>query len=495
MITIKQHIKRDARLNFTTRLLKLYPKCHVYIVGGAVRDWLMGRPTKDIDIVVAGLPPKELEKYLSHVGRVDYVGRVFGVYKVVPRGQSGADPIDVALPRTEHSLHMSGGYRDFKVQSDYRLPIEQDLKRRDFTVNALAWDMAAEKLIDPTGGLSDLAAKKIRAAGSPTRRFQEDYSRLLRALRFSVQLGFDIEPATWQALVRLMPRVNSAVVPREAVAKELIKTLTAQPVRAYDLYERSGAFKVLLPELLKMKGCRHDPRYHLEGDVWVHTRLALEVLASPGFKKEFPDTTKLHPELILGVLLHDVGKPYTAKSLPSGRRSFYGHEIVGSKIASDICQRLKLSSYQGLVDCDRLCWLIQSHMVVLHGEPAQMRPTTLERYFIVPPERGQRLLQMLYADGAGSRTKNNRPALQRYRATVRVIQRIKKTGYGHTDKPKLLLDGTEVMRLLKWSPGPQVGQALEDLRLRQLRGQVTTKVQARTYLKKRHGTSHRRTRR
>jgi tRNA nucleotidyltransferase/poly(A) polymerase len=487
MTTIKQHIKNDSRLVFTNRLLKAYPKCRVYVVGGAVRDWLIGRQTKDIDIVVTGLPPKKLEEYLRKIGRVDLVGKVFGVYKVVPRGQSGTEPIDVALPRTEHSMHMTGGYRDFKVQSDYRLPIERDLERRDFTVNALAWDIAGERLIDPTSGLADLATKKIRAVGAPAQRFQEDYSRLLRALRFSVQLGFTIDSATWSALKRFMPKVNSPTVPKETVAKEMIKAFVAQPVQAFDLYDSSGAFKVLIPELLKMKGCRHDPEYHSEGDVWTHTRLALEMLAAPKFNQEFPGVDTLHPELVLATLLHDVGKSYTAKKLPKGRRSFYGHEVVGSRIASDICTRLKLSSYLGLITCDRLGWLIRSHMVVLHGQPNQMRPTTLERYFILPPERGQRLLQMLYADGAASRSIKGRPSLQRYRATVRVIQRIKKSGYGRTGAPKLLLNGTEIMRALKWRPGPAVGRLLEDLRLRQLRGQITTKAQARNYLIKLYG--------
>jgi poly(A) polymerase len=194
--------------------------------------------------------------------------------------------------------------------------------------------------------------------------------------------------------------------------------------------------------------------------------------------------------LILATLLHDIGKPYTARRLPDGRRSFYGHEVAGSRIAADICQRLKLSSYDGLIDCDRLSWLIRSHMVVLHGQPAQMRPTTLERYFLQPPERGRRLLQMLYVDGAGSRSASGRPSIQRYRATIRVLRRLLKSGYHRTGAIRLLLNGSEVMKLLNWPPGPRVGGALEELRLRQLRGRVSTKPQARNYLLKKYGTHH-----
>jgi tRNA nucleotidyltransferase/poly(A) polymerase len=487
MTTIEQHIQQNKRLKFTARLLKTYPKSRVYVVGGAVRDWLVGRPTKDIDIVISGIRPLELEKFLARIGRVNLVGKVFGVYKVVPHGYRGKDSIDVALPRTEHSLHMTGGYRDFKVKSDYRLPIEQDLSRRDFTVNALAWDLANSKMVDPTGGISDLAAKKIRAVGIPAQRFQEDYSRLLRALRFSIQLGFDIEPTTWRALKKLMPKINNSVVPRETVAKDFIKSFIAQPAQAFDLFEHSGAFKVLIPEILKMKGCRQDVKYHSEGDVWTHTRLALETLTSPAFKKEFPDPATPSPELIIATLLHDVGKPTTVAHLTNSHRTFYGHEIVGSQVATNICERLKLSSYQGLIDGDKLSWLIKSHMVVLHAQPAQMRSTTLERYFLQPTNRGQSLLQLLYADGMASRSIGGRPSLQRYRATVRVLQRIRKFGYARTNQPKLWLNGQEVMRWMKWQPGPAVGRALDDLREHQLRGRVITKSQARLFLIKHYG--------
>lgn len=222
-----------------------------YLVGGAVRDRLLGRATGNFDYVVAGLAPAELERRLRALGEVDLVGREFGVFKFRP--EAGVE-LDIALPRRE-TYAMTGGARDLEAQSDQDLPIEKDLARRDYTVNAMAVDLASGETVDPFGGKRDLEARLLRVVGDPAERFREDLSRLLRGLRFAAQLGFAFEEKTWDALREAMPRVNgrredgSFVVPREIVARELLKSLAADPPRAAELWSASGALETLAPEL------------------------------------------------------------------------------------------------------------------------------------------------------------------------------------------------------------------------------------------------------
>jgi tRNA nucleotidyltransferase/poly(A) polymerase len=302
--------KREPIKALVSAFHAAFPKGELYLVGGTVRDALLGRDdNKDWDLVVRLVKPDALEKFLKKLGRVDLVGKRFGVWKflpeVQPRGETASDPeveprertaIDIALPRTEHSFN-SGGYRDVSVDSDPELPIEKDLARRDFTVNAMALRLTPKPaLIDPFDGQKDLRAKIIRTVGEPGERFREDYSRMLRGLRFACQLGFNIEPHTMGAIRVFMPHVNDyqhtplgnmRVVATEIIARELTKALVNDPVRAYDLWFESGATETLMPELLAMRGCKQPVNFHSEGDVWTHTRLALSKIGDDGFKKLF----------------------------------------------------------------------------------------------------------------------------------------------------------------------------------------------------------------
>ncbi|MFH0804918.1 MAG: hypothetical protein V1916_01845 [Patescibacteria group bacterium] len=251
---------------FLGRLQKKFPTAEVFLVGGIVRDALLNRPSKDYDFVVRNVPLPKLRQFLASQGHVDLVGKNFGVLKFIPRGFTGSEAIDIALPRTEHSL-LTGGYRDFKVQSDPRLPIELDLARRDFTINALAFDVQKKILIDQFVGQADLKNKIIKTVGKPSERFSEDYSRILRGLRFACQLGFTIEPNSRASIKKLTSKLNEKrdggyVVPRETISRELIKSFVANPALALDLYDQSGALKVLAPELLKMKKCPQPANFH-----------------------------------------------------------------------------------------------------------------------------------------------------------------------------------------------------------------------------------------
>jgi tRNA nucleotidyltransferase/poly(A) polymerase len=227
------------------------PGSRWHVVGGAVRDALLSRGLNDFDVLVAGVEPVALAKFLEARGSVDFVGRTFGVFKFTAK--EGGTTLDIALPRREKPAN-TGGYRDVVTHADPHMPIEEDLARRDFTINAMAWEAATGDVIDPHGGQADLEKKLVRAVGDAETRFQEDYTRMLRALRFAVQLDFGIEATTWEALRVSMVHVNETrhglrLVPYELVARELMKSLDADPIRAAELWTDAGAIQAVAPEL------------------------------------------------------------------------------------------------------------------------------------------------------------------------------------------------------------------------------------------------------
>src|SRR3989344_1648859 len=327
------------------KALLAHPGAELFLVGGAVRDALLKRPTADFDFVIRGLEKKQIEKTLPRYGSVNLVGKKFGVYKFVPRGWQD-EPIDLALPRTEHTLTGSGAYKDFAIASDPRLPIEADLQRRDFTVNALAVNIATNKLVDVTNGQRDLKNKIIRTVGKPEQRFREDYTRLLRRVRFAVSLDFTIEKETFGQIKKLIGNLNKKitsgyVVPRELIASELVKMLRPNPVRAVELLDSSGALAILIPELLTMKKCPQPKNFHSEGDVWIHTLLTLKNLTSTQFKREFKNQPTTD-EVLWALLFHDLGKPYTIVRMD--RLRYNNDDAVSAEKFPSVANRLKISS-------------------------------------------------------------------------------------------------------------------------------------------------------
>lgn len=474
----------------TAELVRDRPDARVFIVGGAVRDALLGRPLKDVDLVVTGVALNELERRLRTIGSVDTVGKRFAVFKVTrpdrPTGQAGGQQFDVALPRTDASFG-TGRYRDVAVRADPNLPIEEDLKRRDFTINAMAWNVSGRQLLDPFGGQTDLTNRIIRAVGQPAERFQEDATRILRAVRFAVQFDFTIKPSTaaaMQSKLSLLQDVN--ITPREVVAHELVRAFAADPVRAFDLWDGHGLFQTLIPEIVAMKGCAQPAEFHAEGDVFTHTRLALAALSDVSFAPTFPDVS-VTPQLAITVLLHDTGKPSTQKTPTRDgvdRIRFDGHAEVGAKLTADIGQRLKLTSAG--IDLELMLWSIQHHLDT-HNLGA-MKLSTVERIYLQPPDRGQLLQQLCWADGRASlnpedvRNGKGFHQPEQFRHLQERIQEIQKRGYRQA-QPTLLLDGHDIMRLLSIKGGQRVGQLLNELRDAQLQGIITTRRQAEDFIR------------
>jgi poly(A) polymerase len=481
-------LEQEPSLGFAKELLAAFPESEIYLVGGAVRDAAQGEAKqKDFDFVVRNVLPDDLERFLRERGEVVLVGRNFGVYKFMPTGFKLEEAIDIALPRTEHSLGAGGGYRDFEVQSDPKMTMEQDLGRRDFTVNAMALDLKDGKLVDPFHGLEDLDARVLRAVGNPEERFKEDYSRMLRALRFAAQFGFTIEGKTFLAIQDMIRHLNDErqrggkkerVVPYETIAKELLKAFWRDPVRALDLYESSGALFELMPEVFSLRGCPQPPNFHSEGDVWTHTKMALANLGSEKFKKQFGDE-RPSAEVVMAELFHDLGKPLTMKTPErdgTDRIRFDGHDVAGAEAAEEICRRLKLDSLPEdsplKVVPSRIGQMISKHMLMLQGDIEGMRPSTIEKYFFNPNFPGRGLLQLTFADALATIPAVGQPDLENFYAMIKRIDGLQSLVKEKNRLPKPILSGDEIMKRFKLKPGPKVGELITVLREAQLSGQA-----------------------
>lgn len=472
-----------------------FPDGELFVVGGAVRDALLGRTERrDLDLVVRGVPGSTLERFLKTRGRVHYVGRTFGVWKFEA---AGTDQVDIALPRTEAPMK-TGGYRDVIVKSRADLPIAEDLGRRDFTINAMAWSLGDGRLVDPWKGMADLSARRIRAVRDADERFREDYTRILRGLRFAVELEATVAPATWSAMRRhagklVALRDGTPIVARELVAKELLKSLLAHPAAAIRLWDRAGALDVLMPEAVAMKGCRQPKNFHSEGDVWRHALLALETLETAKFRREHP--SGWNAEVALAVLLHDVGKPPCQRTPAKDkveRICFPGHDVTGAEMAEAVIDRLALTSFKSEridVDRARVSFAVRHHLLGVHGKPRDMLATTIEKYFFSDARAAELLLKVMYADGAATISDRGRPLLGSYRALKKRIAAVAAVRGKPGKRPAPLLRGDEIMKALHIAAGPKVGEVLASLREAQLSGAVRTAAQALKWLIQTYGGS------
>src|SRR5689334_2920757 len=285
-----------------------------WLVGGCVRDLLLGRHPKDFDVATSARPDVVTELF----ERSEQVGAHIGVVLV----REEAAQVEVATFRSDHEY--SDGRRPDRVH--FETDPRQDVLRRDFTINALLLDPDTGEVLDYAGGRSDLEQRIVRAIGDPEIRFREDHLRLLRAVRFAARLNFRIEPGTMAAMQKMHSLILK--VSAERVRDELVRILTEGGARyGFELLDQSGLLADLLPEVAAMKGVEQPPEFHPEGDVWVHTLLLLDKLRDPT------------PTLALGALLHDVGKPPTFRV--AERIRFDGHVEEGVKLARGILTRLR----------------------------------------------------------------------------------------------------------------------------------------------------------
>ncbi|MGO9127313.1 MAG: CCA tRNA nucleotidyltransferase [Terriglobales bacterium] len=326
-----------------------------YLVGGCVRDILLGREPADYDVATSATPDEVMRIFPDAYA----VGAQFGVV-LVPAG-GVANTVEVATFRSDI------GYSDGRHPDEVRFSDHprEDVQRRDFTINGMMLDPTSNQVLDFVGGQKDLKAKIIRCIGQPEQRFAEDKLRMLRAARFAARFGFEIEPATFAAIRKLAPQIRQ--VSRERVRDELTKMLTEGQARsAFLLLDQTGLLHEVLPEIEAMKGVEQPPQFHPEGDVLVHTLLLLEKLPHP-----------CSAALAWGALLHDVGKPPTFRVAPD-RIRFDGHVDVGVKMAEEICQRLRFSND----DTEQVLALVDNHMRFSHA--MRMSEATLRRFVRMP---------------------------------------------------------------------------------------------------------------
>ena len=299
------------------------------IVGGWVRDRLLDTPSKDIDLEVYGLSADRLQNILKTLGPVNTVGSSFTVYKL--------GPLDIALPRTESKI--SRGHRGFSVTGDPDLSITIASRRRDFTINAIAWDPLTDTYYDPHNGQRDLDERRLRMVDPLT--FGDDSLRVLRALQLSARLKFDLDAETTD-VCRQIPLDD---LPAERIWGEFEKLLlqAEQPSLGLTLARTIGVVDQLFPELRALIDCPQEPEWHPEGDVWTHNLLVVDQA-----RKQIHDLP--HPKqvaLMLGAICHDFGKPSTTARI-DGRIRSLNHEAMGVKPATmflDCLQIYKLNGY------------------------------------------------------------------------------------------------------------------------------------------------------
>jgi poly(A) polymerase len=325
-----------------------------FLVGGCVRDLLLNREPADYDVATDATPDQVLRIFPQTYA----VGAQFGVV-LIPNGEG--ETVEVATFRSDI------GYSDGRHPDEVRFTKtpQEDVQRRDFTMNGLLLDPLTNEVLDYVGGREDLEAGIVRTIGDPEKRFGEDKLRMLRAVRFAARFGYTVESSTLAAIQKLAGQIHQ--VSRERVRDELTKMLTEGHARlAFLLLDKTGLLREVLPEVAVMKGVEQPQQFHPEGDVFIHTLLLLG-----GLPQLCP------PTLAWGALLHDVGKPSTFRVAPD-RIRFDGHVDVGVKMAEEICQRLRFSNE----DTEQILALVENHMRFIHVE--QMNDSTLKKFLRMP---------------------------------------------------------------------------------------------------------------
>jgi poly(A) polymerase len=432
-----------------------------YLVGGCVRDLLLQREPKDYDIATSATPTQVMDIFPETYA----VGAQFGVVLVpvypVPSVPSVLKPstgdlknvkeshtVEVATFRSDH------GYSDGRRPDEVRFTQDsrEDVARRDFTINGMMLDPVSGEVLDFVGGRKDLEAGIIRAIGDPARRIAEDKVRMLRAVRFAARFQYEIEAETLAAIQRHAPEIQ--LVSRERVRDELTRMLTeGQARRAFLLLDECGLLHEVLPEITAMKGVAQPPKFHPEGDVFVHTLLLLENLPHP-----------CPPTLAWGALLHDVGKPATFRVAPD-RIRFDNHVDVGVKIAEEICDRLRFSKD----DAAQVLALVDNHM--RFGHVSRMKESTLKRFLRLPEFREH--LALHRADSLAS---------HRNLSTYEFVQKKLAEIPPEKIRPVPLVTGNDLIAA-GYAPGPKFREILEAVEDAQLEGRLSSHESAIEFVK------------
>jgi tRNA nucleotidyltransferase/poly(A) polymerase len=419
---------KDDIVDKITALGKLYE------VGGCVRDSLFGRivEEKDRDYLVTGIPIDELIRLLKLYGRVDLVGRSFGVIKftVHSNGSSPSATVDIALPRKEFSTGML--HTDFQVDFDHSMPVEEDLRRRDFTMNAIARDLETGELVDPLSGRTDLENRELRMV-SP-KNFEEDPLRVLRGVQFAARFELKIERETLRAMKESAPLIKA--VTAERINEELNKLLTRapKPSRGFHLMREIGLLEFVMPELENTVGVDQPGGYHAY-DVFEHLLRTVDAI-SPSLRLRW------------AALLHDITKPAAKRVLEEGGATFYGHESSSARLSKKILRRLRHSNDF----IDEVGTLVERHMFTTpptdKGLRRLIRKTGVDLIFD--------LLDLRRADVVGQGMGNTTEDVDELENRIRE-ELEKKPPFSISD---LDIDGTVIMQKFDIPQSPLIGDVL-----------------------------------
>jgi putative nucleotidyltransferase with HDIG domain len=410
-----------------------------FLVGGCVRDRLLGIAPKDYDVSTNATP----QQILSVFPDAQTVGAHFGVVLV---SRPGGVHVEIATFRSE-TAYADGRHPDqVRFETDPVL----DAQRRDFTINALMQDPLSGQVLDFVNGQADLNNRLIRAIGDAEMRFREDHLRMLRAVRFAARFVFNIESRTLSAIQKLAPLICK--ISAERIRDEIVRILTeGNARRGFELLDDTGLLIHILPEIKAMQGVQQPPEYHPEGDVWTHVLLMLEHLYNPT------------PTLALGVLLHDVGKPPTFRV--AERIRFDGHAELGAKMAEKRLCKLRFSNDE----VEQVASLVANHM--RFKDVRQMRISTLKRFLCLPKFNEHLELHRLDCLASNGYT----DAYEYVESKLREFSEKEL-------RPPRLLTGRDLIAA-GYKPGPAVGRALEVVQTAQLEREIQDRDEALTLAK------------
>ena len=405
----------------------------VYLVGGAVRDALLGQPSKDADYLVTGVPLETLRDGLANWARVDLVGSSFGVLKLTFQSET----VDVALPRTEQSTGVH--HRDFQISADPTLSLETDLARRDFTVNAMAKRLSDGALIDPFGGARDLEGRVLRAVGDANERFLEDPLRMLRLARFIAKLGFTPDSATARATAHHAALIGSVAL--ERIQTELLGLLASRSAPAIleslRFLRDTGLLTVIVPEFAACIGFdQANPHHDLTLDE--HIFQAVHHAAKR-------DTASL---VRLVLLLHDIGKPDRQSFGADGIAHYYHHEGRSADLTRVILERLKFSND----DTNAVVTLVANHM----RPPTDASQRTLRRFKRDLGELWRDALEVRLADRLAHASDGSDPQLE-YHRDFAALEALPAQLEGFS-QAQLAVSGEELMQVFNLGAGREIGE-------------------------------------
>ena len=417
------------------------------VVGGWVRDRLMGRPSKDLDLEVYGLPADRVKALLGAFGSVNTVGESFTVYKVAG--------VDVALPRRESKT--GRGHRAFEVEGDPHLSVDDAARRRDFTVNAIAWDPLTDEYIDPFNGREDLAARVLRAVDART--FGDDSLRVLRAAQFAARFEFRLDGATRD----LCRQIQLDDLPAERIWGEIEKLLllAARPSIGFELALDLLVIDRLFPEIKALVGCPQEPDWHPEGDVWVHTLMVIDQA-----RTRIDDLDRARQIVImLGAVCHDLGKPPTT-AFSDGRIRSIDHEQAGVAPASAVLDRLNIHTIDGYDVRRQILGIVAHHLKpgMFRQSPTPVSDGAFRR--LAQKVDLELLARLAKSDCLGRTGGFDCSAMDWF------LERARELGVQHAP-PEPLVKGRHLLAL-GLTPGPRVGAVLRQIYERQLDGSIAT---------------------